>query len=485
MPGALASVLTEIVGAAHVLADPDVMASYTVDWTRRWAGPAALVVRPGSTGEVAAVVAACHAHHVPIVPQGGNTGLVGGSVPGRALDAGRDERDGAGSGRPGAAAGTLPVVVSLRRLGDIDPVDVTAGQITAGAGVPLVRLQAAAEAAGLAFAVDLAARDTATIGGMCATNAGGIHVLRYGGMREQVLGVEAVLADGRVISRLDGLIKDNTGYHLSGLLIGSEGTLGLVTRARLRLVALLRERVTALIGVTGTADALCLLGSIMRQVGSLQAAEIFYPEGLDLVQHHAGLPPPLPRRWGAYVLIECADHHDPSDDLARALEAAPVALADDATAVASDAGGMAALWAYRERHTEAVSSLGVPHKMDVTVPLSRMADFEGSVRGLVAEIAPAAQVILWGHIGDGNLHVNVVGPAPDDERVDDAVLRLVAGLGGSISAEHGIGRAKLPWLGLTRSAGEIDAMKSIKAALDPEGLLNPGVLIPLPGLPTG
>jgi FAD/FMN-containing dehydrogenase len=283
-----------------------------------------------------------------------------------------------------------------------------------------------------------------------------------------------------VISRLDGLVKDNTGYGLSELLVGSEGTLAVVTRARLRLVPLLTERVTALIGVAGTASAVSLLAGLRRSVDSLVAAEIFYQEGLDLVMAHGGLGPPLPRRWGAYLLVECAGRTDPIESLAAALASLPGegAPADDATAVATDPGGRAALWAYRERHTEAVNALGVPHKLDVTLPLGRLAEFETSVRAAVASVAPSAAVVLWGHIGDGNLHVNVVGPSPDDEAVDDAVLRLVARLGGSISAEHGIGRAKVRWLGLTRSEAEIDAMAAIKRALDPRGMLNPGVLLP-------
>ncbi|HLY83521.1 MAG TPA: FAD-binding oxidoreductase [Acidimicrobiales bacterium] len=458
---ALRDDLASVVGQGNVVDDPDVVASYTVDWTRRWHGPAALVVRPGSTHEVVGVVAACRSAGVSLIPQGGNTGLVGGGVPGRPI-AGMGER--------------LPVVVSLTRLTQLDAVDEEAAQVTAGAGVTLARLQSSAASCGLAFAVDLAARDSASVGGMVATNAGGVHLLRYGGMRQQVVGIEAVLADGRVVSRLDGLVKDNTGYDLSSLLVGSEGTLGVVTKARLRLVAALPERVTALVGVAGTREALAALVALRRSVGSLDAVEIFYPEGLEVVRAHSGLPAPLPRAWGAYLLVECADRTDPTDSLAEALGLAGVA--DDASAVAADPAGRAALWAYRERHTEAVAALGVAHKLDVSLPLGRLAEFEASVRSVVESAAPSAVVVLWGHVGDGNLHVNVVGPPADDDTVDDAVLRLAAGMGGSISAEHGIGRAKLRWLGLTRSVAEITTMMDIKRALDPDGLLNPGVLLP-------
>jgi FAD/FMN-containing dehydrogenase len=466
VPVALASRLADVIGPANVLTDADLVAGYIVDWTRRWRGPAAMVVRPGSTAEVAEVVLACRAAGVAVIPQGGNTGLVGGGVPGPAV--------------AGSSPADSPVILSLTRLTELGPVDEMAVQVTASAGATLATLQAWAAASGLSFAVDLAARDSATVGGMVATNAGGIRVLRYGGMRQQVVGLEAVLADGRVISRLDGLVKDNTGYALSDLLVGSEGTLGIVTRARLRLVPRLQERVTALLGVADTAAALQVLASLRRSAGGsglgLEAAEIFYQDGLDLVRTHTGMPPPLPRPRRAYLLLECAGELDQTDSLASAL--AGCGLEDDATAVATDAGGRVALWAYRERHTEAVNALGVPHKLDVTLPLGRLAEFETSVRATIEAVAPGSAAVLWGHVGDGNLHVNVVGPASDDERVDDAVLRLVARLGGSISAEHGIGRAKVRWLSLTRSAAEIDAMIAIKRALDPHGTFNPGVLLP-------
>jgi FAD/FMN-containing dehydrogenase len=458
--------LAGIVGPRHVLTDPEVTAPFTVDWTGRWRGPARLVARPASTEEVAAVVRLCRSHGVPVIPQGGNTGLVGGGVPGGRAPAGR------------AGGRALPVLLSLTRLDDLDPVDEVAFQVTAGAGVTLARVHAHAASAGIAFPVDLAARDSATVGGMVATNAGGIRVLRYGGMREHVVGLEMVLADGQVISRLDGLVKDNTGYHLSSLVVGSEGTLAVVTRARLRLVPNLGQRVTALLGLAGTANALEVLAGLRRSVSSLESAEIFYPEGMELVRSHSGLPQPLPRAWGCYLLVECADRSDPTDSLAAALASLPVGLADDAAAVASDSVGRDRLWAYRERHTEAVSALGVPHKLDVTLPLGRLAEFESSVREVVDSVAPGAVLVLWGHVGDGNLHVNVVGPPGDDERVDDAVLKLVARFRGSISAEHGIGRAKVRWLSLTRSDAEIATMIAIKRALDPSAILNPGVLLP-------
>jgi FAD/FMN-containing dehydrogenase len=466
MPGLgrdrLAAEVAEIVGGPHVLAEPDLMAGYIVDWTGRWRGPARFVARPATTDEVAAVVAVCARHGSPLIPQGGNTGLVGGGVPGAAA--------GEGSG-PG-----LPVVLSLGRLDGIEPIDTAARQVTVGAGVPLGGLQLAAEQTGLAFGVDLTARDTATIGGMVATNAGGVHVLRYGPMRAQVVGVEAVLAGGQVISRLQGLEKDNVGYDLSGLLVGSEGTLGVVTRARLRLVPRPRARVTALVGVAGTAAAVGLLANL--DLPSLSAAEIVYADGVERVCQLTGLALPFPMPSPAYLLLECAGPADPTDELAVALASAgPVTD----TAVATDSIGRAALWAYRERHAEMVAALagaGAPHKLDVSVPLAHLAEFEANVRDRIGEVHPGAIAVLWGHVGDGNLHVNVVGPAPDDEAVDDAVLQLAASLGGSISAEHGIGRAKLRWLPLVRSPAEMAVLRSVKAALDPAGQLNPGVLVP-------
>lgn len=459
--GDLAEELRGLVGAAHVLTDPDMRAAYERDWTGRFGAPAAMVVRPGSTAEVAAVLAACARAGTSVVPQGGNTGLVGGGVPGPAA----------------STPGGEPVVLSTVRLGDLGAVDVVAGQVTAGAGVTLGRLQAAAGAAGMTFGVDLAARDSATVGGMVATNAGGLHVLRFGSMRAQVVGLEAVLADGTVLSRLGGLIKDNTGYDLSQLLVGSEGTLAVITAARLRLVPARREHVVALVGLPGTAAALEVLAAVRGAAEGLEAAEIFYDGGLGLVREHTGLPEPLPSRWPAYLVLECAGQHDPSDALFEVL--AGLDLAAEATAVASDSAGRSRLWAYRERHTEAVNALGIPHKLDVTLPLDRLGDFEIEARRTVAATAPGSTTVIWGHVGDGNLHVNVVGPPPDDEAVDDAVLRLVASMEGSISAEHGIGRAKVPWLDLARSPVEQAVMRRLKAAVDPGCLLNPGVLLPL------
>ncbi len=441
--------LAAIVGDDHLLTDPQLTAGYAVDWTRRFAGSTPGVVRPASVAQLAEVMRACADAGAAIVPQGGNTGLVGGSVP----------RNG-------------EVVISLQRLRSLEEVDAAAGEVTAGAGVTLAALQGHAHAAGWSVGVDLGARDSATVGGMIATNAGGVHVLRYGSMRRQVLGVEAVLADGSVISRLAGLRKDNTGYDLAGLLCGSEGTLAIVTRARLALVPPLPRRTVALLALDDVAPAIALVGALRRELASLSAAELFLDEGLSLVTRHLGLARPFSTPQRAYLLLEVAAREDPTDELLSALAEFPSADA----VVATDASGCERLWQLRERHPEAMSVEGIPHKLDVTLPAARLAECVDRLGATVAEASPGARTVVYGHVGDGNLHVNILGPAPDDEAADEAVLRLVIELGGSISSEHGIGVAKARWLEADRGATDVAAMRAIKRALDPRGLLNPGVL---------
>ncbi len=443
--------LRAVVGPGHVLADPDLRAPYEQDWTGRFGGPARLVVRPADAGEVSAALRACHAHGAPVVPQGGNTGLVGAGVP-----------------RGGE------VLVSLARLSDIGPVDAATHQVEAGAGATLAALHEHAAKAGLEFGVDFGARDSASVGGMIATDAGGVRALRHGTMRAQVLGLEAVLADGSVMRRLSGLPKDNAGYDLPALLCGSEGTLAVICRARLRLLPRMPARVTALLAVAGLEDALALVEALRRDAPSLCAADFMLDDGLDLVLRHRKLAAPLRERAPAYVLAECAALTDPTAELAAAVEAAGVVR--DA-AVADDTAGRAALWGLREALPEAIAAAGIPHKLDVGVPAAALAEFAVRVRERVSVAAPGARVWLFGHLGDGNVHVNIVGPDPGDEAVDEAVLRLAAELGGTISAEHGVGVAKARWLGLTRSDEELGAMSAIKRGLDPGGLLNPGAVL--------
>ncbi len=448
---ALQDALAGIVGATHVLVADDVRAPFETDWTRRYRGDARLVVRPGDTAQVAAVLQACAAAGAAVVPQGGNTGLVGASVP-----------------RGGE------VVLSLTRLDAVGEVDPATAQIEVGAGATLAQLQQAARAGGMEAGLDYAARDSCTVGGMVATNAGGMHALRHGTTRARVAGLEAVLADGTVVDRRSGLLKDNAGFDLPALLIGSEGTLGIVTRVRWRLVPALHERVTALVPLASVAGVEGLLAALRPRVGSLEAMEFLLDDGLQLVMDHLDLPSPVPERAPAYVLIECAGREDPTEELADGLEAAGI---EDAV-IADSATDRERLWRFRESHTEAISAAGVPHKMDVGIPLHRLGAFVEAVPAAVEAVAPGARTILFGHLGDGNVHVNVLGADPEDPAVDEAVLRLAADAGGTISAEHGVGVLKARYLGLVRSEGEIEAMRRVKDALDPGGMLNPGAVLP-------
>jgi FAD/FMN-containing dehydrogenase len=451
--------LRAIVGEAHVLADADLRAGYEVDWTGRWRGESLCVVRPGDTDQVAAVLRACRDAGAAVIPQGGNTGLVGGSVP-----------------RAGEPRGRPQVVLSLVRLRDLEAVDGAAAEVTVGAGATLAAVQAHARGAGYAFGVDLGARDSATIGGMIAANAGGIQVLRHGPMRQQLVGVEAVLADGTVLRRLPGMVKDNTGYHFPSLLAGSEGTLAVVTRARLRLLPLLARRAVALVALAGADEAAELAGELRRRLPNLLAAELFFEEGMALVLRHAGGARPFPAEHPAYLLVEVDGATDPTPGLVDALEDCDRLVRD--AIICTEESERERVWRLRERHTESVNAEGVPHKLDVAVPVGRIGDFVREVRVAVANAAPGASLYLYGHIGDGNLHVNVVGPPPEDEAVDAAVLELAIAMGGTISAEHGIGVAKTDWLVADRGLADVGAMRAIKRALDPDEVLNPGVLLP-------
>ena len=442
--------LIRAVGEDHVLTDPAVRERYERDWTGRFGGEAACVVRPADTAQVAAVLSACREHGAAVVPQGGNTGLVGGGVP-----------------RGGE------VLLSLARLDQLGPVDPATAQVTAGAGVTMAALQEAASGAGFDAGIDFAARDSATVGGLVACDAGGPRALAHGTARAHVAGLEAVLADGTVVERMHGLLKDNAGYALPALLIGSEGTLGVITAVRWRLAALRRSRVAALIPLPSLDAAEGTLAVLRRELPSLEAADFFTDEGLSLVLEHLDREPPVATRAPAYVVLECAARSDPTEELAAALEAAGI---DDAV-VADDTASRRALWQFREAHTEAIAAQGVPHKMDVGVPLARLAEFLERVPELVEARAPGSRTFLFGHLGDGNVHVNVLGPDPADEAVDVAVLELAAALGGTISAEHGVGVAKAAHLGLVRDAGQIEAMRALKRALDPGGLLNPGAVL--------
>jgi len=438
--------LIRAVGADHVLTDAGLREGYERDWTGRFGAEAACVVRPADTAEVAEVLAACRAHGTALVPQGGNTGLVGAGVP-----------------RGGE------VLLSLARLDGLGPVDPATAQVSAGAGVTLAALQEAAGAAGFDAGIDFAARDSASVGGLVACDAGGARALAHGTARARVAGLDAVLADGTVVERMQGLLKDNAGTPLPSLLVGSEGTLGIITAVRWRLVARRAARVAALIPLASLADAEGTLAVLRRELPSLEAADFFTDDGLSLVLEHLDRRPPVIPRVPAYLVVECAAADDPTDELAGALEAAGI---EDAV-VADDTTSRRHLWQFREAHTEAIAARGIPHKIDIGVPLARLAEFVEKVPAVVGD----AQPILFGHLGDGNVHVNVLGPDPADETVDVAVMELAAELGGTISAEHGVGVAKAAQLGLVRSAGEIAAMRAVKRALDPDGLLNPGAVL--------
>lgn len=446
----LVSSLADIVGVDQVVSDPALMEQYVVDWARRFRGPALAVVRPGSTQEVSAVLRLCSARGVPVIAQGGNTGLVGGSVP-----------------APDAPAGRVPVIVSLRRLNAVGEVDHLSGQVTVGAGAILGDVHRAVAAQGWSYGVDLAARDSATIGGTVATNAGGIHVIAYGMTRAQVVGIEAVLADGTVISHLAGLLKDNTGYDLGSLLCGSEGTLAVITAVRLRLHRPEGRTSVALIGCGSYDEAITRMVTAVAPGHRLLAAEVIDEPGMDLAASVMGAHWPLERRHPVVALLEVVDGGDASGF---------VDLDDADVVVGLDATERARLWEFRERQGEAFSSLGVTHKLDVSVPLPVLAACADELKAIVGSFPDIEVFGVFGHLADGNIHVEIYGPPADDYASDLAVLECVARYGGSISAEHGVGRAKAAELHLTRSASEMAAMKAIKRAWDPDGLMNPGVI---------
>ena len=442
--------LGKLVGSHHVITDIDLCSGYETDWTGRFHARAAAVVRPGDGHEVAAVVSWCDANSVPLVPQGGNTGLVGGSVP--------------------AEGGIL---LSLRRLDSIGGIDESSAQVTVGAGVTLGALQSRLTGTHWEFGVDLGSRDSATIGGMVATNAAGARAGLHGSMRAQVAGLEAVLGAGGVVGQLGGLAKDNTGYDLSGLMVGSEGTLGVVTRTRLRLVRAPAHRLVGLVGMPSMEAAISLVQGLRARFGGIEAADFLLGAGLELVCEQLQLPRPFASTPAVVVVVGWAGRDEPPSDLLYELGELDGLAAVDATT-------RAALWRYREGLGDAISRVGTPHKLDVSVPMSELAEMPERIANSVSCLAPMAVVHLFGHLAEGNLHVNITGLDADDSRADDEVLRLVASVGGSISAEHGVGRAKASHVGLTRTPAEQGAYRAIKHALDPRAILNPGVLIPVP-----
>ena len=435
-----------VVSGNNVLAEE--LASYGTDWTGRFIGSPSLVVRPESTREVSEVMQLCSKHNVAVVPQGGNTGLVGGTL---AVDG--------------------QIILSTSRMTGIGPVDTVSQQISVGAGATVGQVQEAAKQSDLRYAIDFGARGSATIGGTIATNAGGINVLRYGSTRQQLVGVEAVLPNGDVFEHMTGLLKDNTGYDLASLFCGSEGTLGIVTAARLRLVPRRTRRVTVLLGCDSTEEVVEIVQGMRQHFDSLDAAELFYADGANFVAETFNVA--IPFAAPVYLLLEFSADFDLTSDIERHLAQSNFT---GLSAVAQDELGRLKLWRLREEHSAAISTLGVPHKFDVTVAVADLAKFNNEIRRRIAATNLQWTVYIFGHAADGNMHVNVLGPTANDELVDEVVLQVVAGFRGSISAEHGIGSAKKKWLSLSRSQIEIDMMRAIKGAIDPQGLMNPNTL---------
>lgn len=458
--------LRGIVGDAYVLTDPASLANYVEDWRGRYRGSALCVVRPASTDQVAAVMAACAEAGVAIVPQGGNTGLCGGATP-----------------RGGE------VVLSLNRMTQVRRLDASNNTLTVDAGCTLQAAQQAAQAADRLFPLSLAAEGTATIGGNLSTNAGGVQVLRYGNARDLVLGLEVVLADGRVWDGLRGLRKDNTGYDLKQLFIGAEGTLGIITGAVLKLVPRPRSRAVAWVAVADPAAAVGLLGHLRQQLGErVVAYELIGQQALDLVLRHIpGSRAPLQDAVAWQVLVEVADTlvGDLDGALALALErAAVVGLAGD-TVVAGSEAQCEALWRLREAISEAQRIDGVSIKHDIAVPVSHIPEFIARADAALRTAYPGVRIVCFGHAGDGNLHYNPSKPLAGDNaefiarsgEVNRIIHDLVVALGGSISAEHGLGQLKRDENQRYKTPVEMDLMRAVKHALDPQGRMNPGKVL--------
>ncbi len=462
---ALLDALRAIVGAPQVLAEGD-LSAWEIDWRRRWRGKALAVVRPGSSAEVAAVVRACAAQGVAIVAQGGNTGLVGGGVP-----------DASGS----------QILLSLRRMNRVREIDAANLTLTAEAGCVLQAVQQAAREHGLLFPLSLAAEGSCTIGGVLATNAGGTQVLRWGNARDLCLGLEVVTAAGDIWPGLSGLRKDNTGYDLRHLLIGSEGTLGIITAATLKLAPLPAATTTALASCASLAACVELLKLARTRLGSgLTGFEIMGRLALDLVAlHFPALPRPLPAApW--VVLLEQSDNEGEAPARQRFEALLGVALESGVigdAVVAESLAQSAALWQLRESIPLAQAQEGLNIKHDISLPISAVPEFVQRTDALLQARFPGVRLVNFGHLGDGNLHYNVQAPAGQDAArflaahepaVNTLVFDALRPYGGSFSAEHGIGALKCRELAARKSPVALAMMRGIKAALDPKNLLNPG-----------
>jgi len=454
--------LKSAVGPKAFTEDPREIAPHLEEWRGKYRGQASLLLKPASTAEVSAVLAICNETRTPIVPQGGNTGLVGGQIPFH------DE-----------------VLLSLGRMNRIRQVDADGMNLIAEAGTVLDAIHKAADEAQRLFPLSLASEGSCTIGGNLSTNAGGVDVLRYGTARELVLGLEVVLADGRILDMLRTLRKDNTGYDLKQLFIGAEGTLGVITAAALKLFAKPAERVTAFVAIPSPAAAVTLLARLQEQTGGLVSAFEIVPRiGLDFVLAHIPqTADPLRNKSPWYVLIEATS--GAQFGLRETIERT---LADNVTdaVIAESEAQRAALWRLRESISEAQKPEGGSIKHDVSVPIARIPEFIEAASNAVEALVPGARPVPFGHIGDGNIHFNISVPKGGDneafldrwEEVSRTVHDIVHRFGGSISAEHGLGVMKHNEIARYKSAAELEVMRSLKRTLDPNNILNPGKLLP-------
>lgn len=454
----LVDALRAAVGDAAIQSGDAIEQKHLGDWVVQslpGEGPLA-VATPRSTEEVSELLRICHAHGTPVVPQGGLTGLVGGATP---------------------VAGC--VALSMSRLRAIEEVDVAAGTITVQAGVPLQSVQDAADAAGMLFPLDIGSRGSCLIGGNVSTNAGGNRVLRYGMARDLVLGIEVVLADGTVMTALNKMLKNNAGYDLKHLFIGSEGTLGVVTRLVLRLFPKPESVCTAFCGLPDYAAVLKLLERARAKLGSaLSAFEVIWPEFYDLATTVHGCRPPLAEKAGVYVLMDSlgSDQVQDYQSFSALIEAAlDDGIVEDAT-LAQSFRESRELWALRDSVAEFQRSFNPHVGFDVSVPIGRMQEFVDDCKATLAELDPTLRSLWFGHIADSNLHICVKQDegGPSKKEIDRVVYGRVRAFDGSVSAEHGIGLLKKPYLGYSRSPVELDIMRKLKTALDPRGILNPG-----------
>ncbi|WP_343662291.1 FAD-binding oxidoreductase [Ralstonia sp.] len=459
----------DAIGATHVLTAPEDQAPYLTDWRKRFTGRARAVLRPASPNEVATIVRLCGEYGAPIVPQGGNTGLCGGATPDMEGNA---------------------VVISLQRMQRVRAVDPINNTITVDAGCILANVQQAAADAERLFPLSLAAEGSCTIGGNLATNAGGTAVLRYGNARELCLGIEAVLPNGELWNGLRGLRKDNTGYDLRDLLIGAEGTLGIITGAMLKLFPQPRAKVTALAALQSPRQALEFLSLAQGHAGTLLTGfELMSAFCLELVRkHYPQLRVPFTQAYPQYVLLELSDLE--SEEHARTLfeslmeDALARGVIDDA-AVAESVAQSRDFWSLREHIPLAQADEGKNIKHDIGVPISRIADFIDVTDRALAAAYPSIRMVTFGHLGDGNLHYNVSPPEghaheaflANQDGINRIVHDSVHAHGGSISAEHGIGQLKREDNARYKSPVELAAMRAIKQALDPRGLMNPGKVL--------